>query len=55
MSGILPVQVMLIFVIVCILFSYSLGFYFGMLLEKELEKDREAVKKDQAKPQRKIR
>ena len=32
--------IMLIFVFLVLVFGYFLGFYFGMKLEKELERDR---------------
>ena len=36
----LPQGIMMIFVFCCLVFGYFLGFYFGMKLERELEKDR---------------
>ena len=45
--AVLPQTPMLIFICTVIVFAYYLGFYFGMKLESELEKDREPQKKAQ--------
>lgn len=47
--------IMLIFVAVVLTFGYFLGFYFGIKLEKELEKDRGPAKKAPGKTARGVR
>ena len=51
----LPQGIMLIFVFLVLLFGYFLGFYFGMKLEKELERDRGPERKAPGKTARGIR
>lgn len=47
--------IMIIFVTIVLVFGYFLGFYFGMKLEKELERDRGPDRKAPGKTARGIR
>ena len=47
--------IMMIFVTIVLVFGYFLGFYFGMKLEKELERDRGPDRKAPGKTARGVR